>query len=244
MMKTLFVLLSLTGYSVIALSQATPDTAFVQASVLSAKKIYDQSIERQLNIYNGRDYKLYVPIGEEHPYFLTDDWTLSTIVYESDLYTSIPVLFDLSSEKVLTENPFNGEVMELASSKIERFEIHGHTFVRLNRNPTFESEMTDGFYELLYQGNLKLYAKRKKNFQERPKANIMYAEFDEKNKYFLFNGRQYYRVTGKSSFIKAMGGKKKIPGGSVRKSKTYAVNKTEDTLIYLTELYDTHTPAL
>ncbi|MBL7856663.1 MAG: hypothetical protein JNM57_03165 [Cyclobacteriaceae bacterium] len=243
MIKTLFLKAFLLLLSHIVFCQDKQDTVFVQRSIQQAENLYHQSIAKQLNLYNGRDYKPYIPYGEEHPYFLKDDWTIGSIIYEADHYASIPLLFDLRSEKLLTENPFNGSMMELASSKVQQFEINGHTFVRLKQDKNL-SEVTEGFYELLYNGNLKLYARRKKNFQERPKGNIMQAEFDEKNKYFLFNGKAYVKVSNKSSLIKALGGKKKLSEVANRKSKTYSSNKTEDTLVYLTERYDTHTPSL
>lgn len=235
----LLILLSLFGAG-----QSMQDTTFLSASVIKAEKAYHQAMSKQLNIHNGRGYKTYTPTAEEHPYFLSDDWATGTIVYESDHYTEVPLLFDISSEKVITENPVNGAKMELVYNKIDRFEIHGHIFVKLLNNPAFTTDMTEGFYELLYDGQLKLYAKRKKDFQTRLIGNSMMTEFDEKNKYFLFNGKSLVRVTGKKSITNSLGDKKKLQKPPAIKIDLNSNNKIENKLIYLTKFYDSHSQSL
>jgi hypothetical protein len=241
--KTFYIILILLD-SALAFGQSNQDTTFLKVAVLNAENTYHDAMKRQLNIYNGRAYKNDAPTAGQHPYFLTDDWVSGAIIYESDYYTEFPLLFDISSEKVITENPVNGAMMELVSSKINTFEIEQHTFVRLLKDSTFSSEMSDGFYEQLYNGHLKLYAQRKKKLQKRIKGNVMLTEFDEKNKYFLFNGNHFVRVTGKSSVIKALGGKKKLPKLTGTGVGPKTNNKVEDKLIYLTKFYDSHISAL
>ena len=90
--------------SIFSFGQPIQDTTFLRASVLQAEKSYHTAMSKQLNIYNGRGYKTYTPTADEHPYFLTYDWIIGSIVYESDYYAEVPLLFDLSSEKVISEN--------------------------------------------------------------------------------------------------------------------------------------------
>ncbi len=236
MKKNLFVL-SLFFISTSTYTQPRQDTTFLRASVLQAENTYHSAMAKQSNIYNGRGYKEYVSVRDEHPYFINHDWFEGIILYETDLYTNVPLLFDLATEKVLIENPTNGRKMELATSKIELFQIHQHTFVNLTVYDSLTSEMEVGFYDRLYNGQLKLYAKRSKKFQERIKGNILFAEFDEKNKYFLFTGSQYIKVTNKASVIKALGGKKKLPKYSPQ-NRILIGNKAENSLIQLVEFYD------
>lgn len=243
-MQKVFYFITLISISFLALGQDTQDTTFQKASVVYAENTYHAALNKQLNIYSGRDFKTYSQTSEEHPYFLSDDWAIGTIVYESDFYKEVPLLFDLTTEKVISENPFNGAKMELVYNKIDRFEIHEHVFVKLQKNPAFASEMNEGFYEILHDGHLKLYAKRKKDFQKRIKDNKLLMEFDEKNKYFLFNGNTFVKVTGKKSIIKALGDDKKLPKPSGLKINPNSNNKVEDKLIFLTKFYDLNTPSL
>lgn len=243
-MQKVFYFISLVSTSFLALGQGVQDTIFLKASIVSAENTYHAALNKQLNIYSGRGFKTYSQTSDEHPYFLSDDWAMGTIVYESDFYKEVPLLFDLTTEKIISENPFNGAKMELVYNKIDRFEIEEHIFVKLLKDPSFASEMSEGFYEILYEGRLKLYVKRKKDFQKRIKDNKLLMEFDEKNKYFLFNGNNFVKVTGKKSIIKALGDNKKLPKPSGIKINPNTTNKVEDKLIFLTKFYDLNTTSL
>ena len=133
--------------------------------------------------------------------------------------------------------------MELVNSKIERFEIEQHTFVRLPEGTSLAAER-DGFYELLYDGHLKLYAKRRKDQQKRIEVNTLSYEYDEKNKYFLLNKNTYYAVTGKKSVIKALGSDTKLPKPPKSKVESTTANKAEVSLLALIKFYDSYISAL
>lgn len=199
---------------------------------------------KQLNIYNGSGYKFYTQTDETHPYFFSDDWVMGKITYDTDYYTDIPLQYDLVTDKIISENPVNGAKMELASNKISQFEIEQHTFLKLSKDSTFAEDMTSGFYELLHNGHLKLYAQRKKDLQKRIKENKLIYDFDEKNKYFLFNGTSYVKVTGKKSVTRALGSKKGLPKPPGKRMESTSTNKVEAKLIYLVAFYDSHTAAL
>jgi len=243
MSKSLYTL-PLVLLTVIAFGQPIQDTTFLKVSVLRAEKTYHNALNKQLNIRNGRGYKAYTSTADEHPYFLTDDWIIGSIVYESDYYGEVPLLYDLSSEKVISENPVNGAKMELVNDKIDRFELREHVFVKLHNEPNLPAEMSEGFYEILYDGKLKLYAQRKKNLQTRTKGTFMYPEFEEKNKFFLRNGNSFTKVSGKKSILKALGNQEKLSKPGSFKVDPNSNNKLEDKLIYLTKFYDLHSSTL
>src|SRR5690348_16627231 len=84
---------------------AKPDTAFVKASFSKAKAVYASSaIRSQSHLYNGSQYIDYTPIGEEHPYFLTNDWTNGTVIYDGEKYENVPLLYDISADKLVVEH--------------------------------------------------------------------------------------------------------------------------------------------
>jgi len=240
MQKIIYVLLfSLTSIGV--RSQTLQDTIFLASSAEQAKGVYSSAMAKQLSIYSGKDYKAYVAKGEEHPYFLSAEWIMGSIIYEESLYEKVPLMFDVSTDKILIENPFNATPMELASNKINQFNLDKHVFIRLGKDNSISNDMEEGFYELLYDGHLKLFAQRIKDFQNRIRGNISIPEFDEKNRYFLFDGTQYSKVTGKSSIVKALGGKKKLPKSNPS-LQYYSSNKTENTLINWIKFFDMSMP--
>jgi hypothetical protein len=183
-----------------------PDTTVLAEAKENTKKIYFQSIKGQSRLYNGSDYIMYRSIEDEHPYFPIDDWAFGTIVYDANFYENVPLMYDISQDKVLTEHVLNGSVMELIGEKIERFTMQDQVFVRLGKDD--EDKINEGFYEMLYPGLSKVYAKHEKVRQEYITAQQLFARFDAKTKYFILKNGTYFPVQSKSSVLRVFDDRK------------------------------------
>ncbi|HKZ37214.1 MAG TPA: hypothetical protein VJ184_06165 [Chryseolinea sp.] len=183
-----------------------PDTTVLAKAKENTKKIYFQSIKGQSRLYNGSDHIMYQSKEDEHPYFPLDDWTSGTIVYDANFYENVPLMYDISQDKVLTEHVLNGSVMELVGKKIERFTMQGQVFVRLGKDDG--DKINEGFYEMLYPGLSKVYAKHEKVRQEYIVTHELFARFDAKTKYFIFKDGTYFPVQSKSSVVRVFGDRK------------------------------------
>jgi hypothetical protein len=96
--------------------------------------------------------------------------------------------------------------MELISEKIERFTMQDQVFVRLGKEDA--DKINEGFYEMLYPGLSKVYAKHEKVRQEYITAQQLYARFDEKTKYFILKNGTYFSVQSKSSVLRVFDDRK------------------------------------
>jgi hypothetical protein len=233
---TYYFILSLFITSAAAKAQIKGDSTFVFSSVSKAIEENNNIFKANLHIYNGREYQLYRPLVKEHPYFLSDDFIDSELIFEGNTYKRVATLYDLSNDKLIIQNPNTGVAIEIAANKTEQFTIEQHKFVYLKNN--LSPEMTEGFYEVIYEGNMTLYAKRKKTYREHIRGTILDAEFVERSRYYLFVNQNYHRVVNKSSVIKALESPgKKIPKADLD-SSIYSTNKLENKLYKMIKFYD------
>lgn len=179
--------------------QSSADTSFVAIAKSNQLKLYATNMYGQTRLNNGGEYRDYLARDEEHPYYKLDDWQFGDIVYDEEIYENVPLFYDLSRDKVITEHSLNGTKIELISEKVKRFTMDGHTFVRLSADQA--KSITPGFYDLLYDGNTKVYVRREKALQQKIESNDIIFNFEEKNRVYIFKDGQYYPVRNKNSVI-------------------------------------------
>ncbi len=207
-----FVVLSGQGFS-----QSLADTSFLAASVAATKNIYARFILGNAHLYNGTEHKNYQSVNDEHPYFLSDDWVIGSIVYDNELNQNVGMMYDLQNDKVVIEHLPTSNKIDLVSGKISEFTLHGHTFVVLK--PDSAKQIQEGFYDRLYNGNLKVYARRTKQYEERIETSVLIPLFSEKNRYFLLKDGKYFPVNSKASVLDVLSDRKKMLKQYLNKSR-------------------------
>ena len=218
-------------------SHSLADTSFLAASIASTKNVYQGFIRGNSHLYNGTEHRGYQPVNEEHPYFISDDWAVGSIVYDNELNENVPMMYDIRNDKVVIDHFSSRNKIELVSKKISEFNMQGHTFVALM--PDSSKQIQEGFYDQLYKGKIKVYARRTKQYQERIEANILIPSFAEKNRYFLFKGGKYFVVNSKASVLDVLNDKKKILKQYLGKSRIRYKKEKEKVLVMLAGYYDT-----
>ena len=215
-----------------------PDTLFVASAKMSQIERYTEDIAAQARLYNGSAYKDFYSKNDEHPFFGIDDWTYGDIVYDEALYVNVPMFYDLSSDKVITEHALSGAKLELISAKVKRFSLGSHQFVRIAPGDTHQIA---GFVEVLYDGETKVYARREKILMEKVESNTIIQTFDSKNRLHILKGGTYYPVKSKRSVfevysdkrqeLKSFLGKQKIRFGADREYAIVQLAKQYDSLL-------------
>jgi hypothetical protein len=210
------------------------DTTFVTAAVNNAVKNYNNAIQGQAQLYNGSDYALYLSLKEEHPYFGTDDWVFGSVYYDGYLYENVPLLYDLASDQLLTETYYSSSVMKLTKNKVRSFTLPDQ---RLFVNQP-DTSLSPGYYEVLYNGKTKAYARHIKILQETLTAQEIIHEFDEKTRYYICMNNQCHAVKSKGALVKLFGDQKREAVQYVKQGRKlqYRKNRRE----YITRLAEFH----
>jgi len=175
------------------------DTAFVAAARQYKESLFEKDIKEQSRLYNGTEYRDYLAHNDEHPYFGVDDWSFGDVVYDDEIYHNVPLFYDLSRDRVITEHAMSGSKIELISKKVSRFSINGHQFVRLMRDDG--NVIGEAFYEVLYSGKTGVYVRREKILHERAESSQMVYSFDDRNRIYIYKGGIYYPVKSKGGVL-------------------------------------------
>jgi hypothetical protein len=221
-----------------AFAQQTPayDTTFLHEAVLNAVKQYETSLAEQSILYNGSEYA--EPSRTEnqyHPFFKSDDWLTGSVDYDGELFTDIPLMYDLTGDRLVTELP-NATEVELITERLSAFTIDGHHFIKIKAEKN--GLLKSGFYEVLYEGERRVIAWHYKSNAEKIVDQSVKKYFDEKNRYFILNNGIYYSVNNRSSFLKILSDQKTELKKFMKKNKL-SFDKREETLAALAAYYDT-----
>src|SRR5688572_3134930 len=99
--------------------------------------------------------------------------------------------------------------------------------------------MQESFYDLLYDGSAKLYAKRSKTYAENLETRMVIPRFDEHTRYFIMKDGLYKNVKSKSGALQIYADHKQDIKSFIRKNKIGFKKNKEKALIRIAEYYDT-----
>jgi hypothetical protein len=200
--------------------QSTNDTIFLANSVKAAKAVYEKQTAGEGPLFNGVQYKEWAQHNSDdgQPYYLSDDWIDGSIYYDGAQFENVPMMYDLVRDQMIIDQPLSHFKMQLIKGKVMSFTLNDHQFVHLFTDSTV-TLIKPGFYELLYNGKVKVYAKYKKRWSERFESNIVRQVYDEKIEYFIFKDNAYYSVKGKHSVLKVFSNKKVMLRKYLNKNK-------------------------
>ncbi|MBN8859104.1 MAG: hypothetical protein J0H29_11990 [Sphingobacteriales bacterium] len=219
------------------------DTALTSLQKKNAISVYYRSLQQQSGLYNGSEYVPYVDmLKESHPYFDTSKMVNGSVYYNGISYTNVPMVYDIVRDELIILHFNKVFFLQLIKSKTESFEILGHSFVHLGRDSTKKEGVRDSFYDLLYNGKIKLYAKREKMILESIPNMTIERKTYSKNRYFIFKKDRYTEVYSKKSLLYFFNDKKSILKQSLKKQKIKFRKQREQAIIAMVEQYDLINP--
>ena len=219
-------------------SQSTiSDSLIVSAPLNKAIQFYRESMKENLALYNGSEYEEYDFRIKGSPNFNNSYFTKETLSIDGVTYKDALLFYDLVKDQVVVKHYNNILKIQLPALKVDSFSCKGHKFVNLNKEK-ISPRPYDNFYDLLYNGKTKLYAKRIKFIEESRSNYILTKSFSEKNHLYFYKDSILYQVKSKSSALKVLKEKKKDIKSYLRKNKISFSNDLEKALISVLFFYD------
>lgn len=215
------------------------DTLAHHNAILLTKKIYQSIIGGNATVFNGIEYidPLHKKTLNGNACFLTDEWQEGFLFYDDQFYEQVSLQYNLFLNKVIIEHIQSHASIELINDKIKYFGIGNHIFVRLSALPE-QSEIKEGFYDVLADGDTKVYVRRYKTIKEVAGQKIMVTEFLDKTRLFLFKDEQYTAITNKHSALNAFGKNKPELKKFLAQEKINFRSNPEIAMIALASHYD------
>jgi hypothetical protein len=234
-----YLLLLLLIFSRLSFSQSSKDTLFLVDAKKNAINNYQRVIQGQAKLYNGSEYVKPEQTGDSHPFYVSDDWSFGFVNYDGERFENVPLLYDITSDKLVTENYYNASEMELVYDKLTGFSLVNHIFEKITNQAVNNSLPQSGFYEVLYNGTTKTIARHQKKPQETIVSNQIEIDFEEKDHYFILKNGSYYPVKSKGSVLKLLADEKTALKQFLNKNSINFKLDREKALVRLAEHYDT-----
>jgi hypothetical protein len=233
MHKLLFFALLFNSWTILA--QTNTDTSFVQSAINASIKQYKDVIRGQTSLYNGSEYREPRQTDdEENPFFESTDWVFGDVFYDKKFFDHVPLLYDVTTDRVITENYYSAQPIALVSEKLIRFTFGNHSFLR-ETNSTLPKP---GFYELLYDGPSRSLARRQKVIRETIVSQKLEIKFDPKNRYFILKNGKYFPVKSKGSVLKLFEDEKQSLRQFIKKSKLKFGSDPARSIALISSQYD------
>ena len=212
------------------------DINYYNTSLQNAKAVYHQNSGNEAAWMNGRVNIPYNFVFEKgSPYFQTDRFTSGTLNYEGVSYTGLPLLLDELSNSLITILP-NGR-LELTLARVDGFKLLTKDFVRVSEGKS--KVLSEGYYQLLYNGRTKVLMKNKKSIREDlVSGEGIVRSIEEKKLYFLEKGNEYYQVDSKKSLLEILKDKKPELQEYIKKEKLKWKKDAERLIAVVAAYYD------
>lgn len=220
MLKILFKTIVLIGLCTFQLPAQTvnDDSAFLVAAKENIIKRYNEKITSQSSLYNGARYIEPGTTNSEHPFFITEEWQWGTVRYKNRLYTRIPLLYDLISDKIVSES-FNSTPIALVPDDVSAFTIGDVAFEWFENQSNGKGLPVSGFYEVLYGGESKLVARHTKTLNEQIEDRSVQRYFKLKIRYYVLKDKNYSRLSGKSDVLNVFSDQKQAMKSWMKKNR-------------------------
>lgn len=196
--KGLLIVIMFSAYTALAQTNSS-DTAFFKNILDSTIAFYTKSLGQNSLLFNGREYTGSYSRTIGHPFYASDRPQKGSILYDRIAYPHSAIMYDLTTDEIFIKTVDNIS-LKLINEKIERFSLGEQMFVRMTATPDKNGIVSDGFYEVLYDGAITVFAKRKKQLEPTFNLEDPYR-FVQYNSYFIKMNDTFHEVKSEKSLL-------------------------------------------
>jgi len=198
----------LTPFHTLHAQVSVKDSLIYTEAVKNLVASYHKNIGDQTGKYNGSQNAGYtVSFYEGHPYFFLQELSKGSITYDNVLFDNVELLYDEVKDWVILQDSTHR--IQLVSQRLQAFTIFNQPFARLEKDAATPIVST-GFYQVLYDGEIKLYKKEIKiiteKFTNTPELKVL---FEKVFYYYIKKGNRFYPIVKKKDFLKILNDKGK-----------------------------------
>lgn len=206
----------------------------------AALSVYHSLLSPETGLYKGDEYLDYrTTIAQGSPFFDLVPFTAGSVVYHGILYRDVSIAYDVVADKVVIYDALHRYMISLIKNEVSRFTTSGFSFVQLTKDSAGAGRMKNGFYEVLYEGNVRILKKETRSVQERSPAPGSVERFIiGSSDYFIEKGGVYFSANNKSSFLSVVKDKEKELKTFIRKKRLKFRKNSDADLALAAAYYD------
>ncbi|MEJ5993802.1 hypothetical protein WG904_05155 [Pedobacter sp. Du54] len=222
----------------IAHAQTPKLDSALNTPIEKAEWFFNAHIKQQSRLFNGPSFKNYGASVVGSANFEDDStFVMGNVIYENIPFNNIPLMYNIYEDKVISL--LNTSTMfSLISQKVSDFYLKNHHFKYINVIDTTKSVIKPGFFDVLYDGRLKILAKRMKKLQLTLNSKEVGYYFVPKTTYYLENGTKYAVISNESSFMNLFKAQKNEFKKHLKDNKINFKKKPEEAMILLAKYYE------
>ncbi|MEO6851184.1 MAG: hypothetical protein ABI203_03995 [Mucilaginibacter sp.] len=202
---------------------------------------FNAALGPQSRLYNGINYEFYDRSILGSAYFMdATTENKGTVFYDGFSYRDINLYYDLNKDQVVTFLYKSMIKISLINDKVKSFDLLGHHFIFIRHDPTISNSVNEGFYDDLYDGKIKILAKRSKIIQPDPQlgGKIVYFFTKTSTDYYLLKDGIYNSVNTKGEFMNIFKDRRKAINQFIKENKIKFKKEKEKSMVAIGAYYD------
>lgn len=232
----LFYTQSVSGQALVADSTATASVATDPAAY------YHRLISESSGLYNGIEYKAHSPLILGSPFYLANDWSKGTVVYNQVLYKNVLIKYDAFADQLVALLFNEALPYVLNRTQVQSFDLLNHHFVYIEADSLQrEYPAKSGFYNQLYNGKTEVLFKVSKSIENYSNINQNESRYIDKFTIYLRNRNNYYPISNNKSVLNALQDRKKEVQQYIKSNHLKISKNTMDALVQVAAYYDSLT---
>lgn len=211
-------------------------SAQVERDQVAYQTLYEEQLPYFQELITGGLYADSPKYYEGHPFYKSRTFESGTLSINRIVYSEVPLLYDELEDWVVTFHPVYRQKILIKSEKVDQFTLgDGSLFRNFESNQSYARDR-NGFYEVLYDQDIKLLAKRYKELKAIKEVGKYTREFEAYDDYFLYYQDQFRIIRKKKQAIAALGLSKKEVKKHLRGRSLYFRANKEEYLLELVKL--------
>ena len=207
--------------------------------MVNASAAYLKLMGENASLFNGAEYVSPRQQIDGFPFYGQENQFKGTLYFSGVWYFNLPIHLDLVNDKMLMWSFDGSRLLMLNSDKIERVKLGETQFVNASLISNSSTSAKTGFYQLVYDGKIKVLSKRQKVVVQKSSSDRSYAFYKEFIKYYIVVDGKWSEIGSKNSVLNLLSDKRDALKVYISKEKLNFNKSTDLFLEKVVRYYET-----
>ncbi len=220
-------------------AQILTDSAFVAKVEHHITQEYINLLGSEAPIYNGKIYRPFLKLeSSSHAFFLNNQYLSGSLVYEGLNYQNLNLMYDLVNDQLILLNFDKTGGIIVPKELVSSFFIDKHHFINIKSDVLNKKDISPGYYQLLYQGEINLLARKTKKIDEIISPEGIKYSISQQDKYYLFKDSAYHHIRNQKDLLQILRSNPDQNLSFLKKEKLDFKKNNEGAMVKLLNFYD------